>query len=151
MADIVRSDPFGGIDRDFGNLRRMMERVFDDSMFRLPAVRGGLDEGSLELDVFEQDGKVVVKASLPGFNKEDVDVQVHEGVLSIKAEHTEEHEEKDAKYYRRERRWGSVARRVALPGVVAEADVNAELKDGVLTVTVPVPEKAKPKQIEIKG
>lgn len=128
----------------------MMEHVFDDSMFRLPAVRG-LDEGSLELDVLEQDGKVIVKASLPGFKKEDIDVQVHEGVLSIKAERSEEHEEKDAKFYRRERSWGSVARRVALPGIVEDADVQAELKDGVLTLTVPVPQKAQPKQIEIQG
>jgi HSP20 family protein len=149
MADLVPAESFRWMDRDFGNLRRMMDRVFDDTFFRTPAL--GLDEGSLALDVLEQNGNVVVKASLPGFTKEEIDVQVHDGVLYIKAEHTEEKEEKDAKFYRRERRYGAVARRVALPGTVSEADVNAELKDGVLTLTLPVPAKAQPKQIEIKG
>lgn len=149
MADIIPTEPFRFMDRDFGNLRRMMDRVFDDTFFRSPAVFG--DEGSLALDVMEKDGNVVVKASLPGFTKEEIDVQVHDGVLYIKAEHTEEKEEKDAKFYRRERRYGAVSRRVALPGAVSDADVNAELKDGVLTLSLPVPQKAQPKQIEIKA
>lgn len=116
MADIVPVDHFRWMDRDFGNLRRMMDRVFDDSLFRTPAL---IDEGSPALDVLEQDGNVVVKASLPGFTKEEIDVQVHDGVLYIKAEHNEEKEEKGAKFYRRERRYGAVARRVALPGTVS--------------------------------
>ncbi len=86
MADIVPVEPFRWMDRDFGNLRRMMERVFDDSFFRSPALS---EDGSLALDVMEKDGKVVVKASLPGFKKEEIDVQVHEGALYIKAEHNE--------------------------------------------------------------
>lgn len=142
MADIVPAESFRWLDRDFGNLRRMMDRVFDDTFFRSPAAF--LDEGSLALDVLEKEGKVVVKASLPGFTKEEIDVQVHDGVLYIKAEHNEEHEEKDAKFYRRERRYGAVSRRVALPAAVAGAEVNAELKDGVLTLTLPVPERAQP-------
>jgi HSP20 family protein len=145
MADIVPVDQFRWMDRDFGNLRRMVDRVFDDTFFR-----SNSDDGSLALDVLEKDGHVVVKASLPGFQKDEIDVQVHDGVLYIKAEHNEEKEENNAKFYRRERRYGAVARRVALPGTVAESDVNAELKDGVLTLTLPVPAKAQPKQIEIK-
>ena len=78
-------------------------------------------------------------------------MQVHEGVLSIKAEHTDEKEERGERFYRRERRIGSVSRRIALPGVVHDAQVDAELKDGVLTLSIPLPEKAKPKQIEIRG
>ena len=146
MPDIVPVERW--MDRDFGNLRRMMDRVFDESFFRSSSMS---DDGSLPLDVLEKDGQVVVKASLPGFKKEEIDVQVHDGVLYIKAEHNEEKEENSAKFYRRERRYGAVARRVALPGAVAEADVNAELKDGVLTLTLPVPAKAQPKQIEIKA
>lgn len=150
MPDMVPVEPFRWMDRDFGNLRRMMERVFDESFMR-SSNGAGLDEGSLALDVLEKDGQVVVKASLPGFTKDEIDVQVHEGVLYIKAEHNEETEDKNAKFYRRERRYGAVARRIALPGTVSEADVNAELKDGVLTLTLPTPPKPQPKQIEIKG
>ena len=118
-----------------------------------PATAGGwrLEEGTLPVDISEVDGKLGVRASLPGFNKEDIDVQVHEGILSIKAEHSEETETGDERFYRRERRFGSLSRRIALPGVVHDSKVDAELKDGVLTLTLALPEKPKPKQIEIRG
>jgi HSP20 family protein len=111
----------------------------------------GWDEGTLPVDIAESEGKLLVKASLPGFAKDDIDVQVNEGVLSIKAEHSDETETKNEKFYRRERRYGSVSRRIALPGIVHDAPVDAQLKDGVLTLAIEVPEKAKPKQIEIKA
>ena len=143
MAGIVRRDPFAG-------MRQVMDRLFDDSLFR--ASDGwGLEEGTLPVDISEVDGKLGVRASLPGFNKEDIDVQVHEGILSIKAEHSEETETGDERFYRRERRFGSLSRRIALPGVVHDSKVDAELKDGVLTLTLVLPEKPKPKQIEIRG
>ena len=88
---------------------------------------------------------------MPGLSREDIDVQVHEGVLAITAKHDEEHEDKGERYYHRERHWGAVSRRIALPGVVRDAQVDAELKDGVLTLTIPTPEQARPKQIEIKS
>lgn len=150
MADIVRRDPFDLIG-DFSGMRRAMDRLFDDRFFRSPFFASPSDEGTLAVDVLEHEGKVVVRASLPGFKKEDIDVQLHEGVLSIKAERTEETEEKGDRWYRRERHTGSVSRRIALPGVVADAEVTAELKDGVLTIAVPTPEKPSPKQIEIKA
>lgn len=141
VTDIVRHDPFT-------NLRQTMDRLFDDSFFRTPARL--FDEGTLPVDISEQDGALLVKASLPGFEKDDIDVQVNEGVLSIKAQRSEEHEEKGERFYRRERSFGSVSRRIALPGIVHDAEVEAELKNGVLTLQIPLPEKAKPKQIAIK-
>lgn len=150
--DVVRRDPFAAIETPF---RRVFDRMFDDPFFRVPALGMGSlnDEGALALDVYEHDGKLKVEASLPGYKKEDVDVQVHDGILSIKAQKSEEHEEgeRGSKYYRRERSWGSVSRRVALPGIVKDADVDAELKNGVLTLTIPLPEEKQPKQIQIKG
>ena len=148
MADIVRRDPFELLAG--GGLRQMMDRLFDDSFMRSP-LTAGWDEGTLAVDISEKDHQLVVRASVPGFKKEDIDVQVHEGVLSINAKHNEEHEEKGETFYRRERRYGSVSRRIALPGVVHEAPVDAELKDGVLTLKIAVPEASRPKQIEIKG
>ncbi|MPZ98719.1 MAG: Hsp20 family protein [Dehalococcoidia bacterium] len=145
MADIVPRDPF-----DLRNLRQTMDRLFDDSFFRL-STGPFMEEGTLPIDVSEKDGKVVVRASLPGFARDDIDVQVHEGVLSIKAQKTEESEEQGERFYRRERRVGAVSRRIALPGIVDEAAVDAELKNGVLTLQVPLPEKAKPKQIDIRS
>jgi len=150
VADIVRRDPFDLVG-DFAGMRRAMDRLLDDRFFRSPLFATSSDEGTLAVDVLEHEGKIVVRASLPGFTKEDLDVQLHEGVLSIKAERTEETEEKGDRWYRREPHTGSVSRRIALPGVVTDADVTAELKDGVLTVAVPTPEKPGPKQIEIQA
>ena len=149
--DVVRRDPFAALE-GFSPFRRVFDRVFDDPFFRSAAASMN-DEGALALDVYEKDGKLKVEASLPGYKKEDIDVQVHDGILSIKAQHSEEHEEgeKGSKFYRRERSWGAVSRRVALPGIVKDADVDAELKNGVLTLTIPLPEEKQPKQIEIKG
>jgi HSP20 family protein len=150
--DVVRRDPFAAIEAPF---RRVFDRMFDDPFFRVPALGMGSysDEGALALDVYEHDGALKVQASLPGFKKDEIDVQVHDGILSIKAQRASEHEEgePDGKYYRRERSWGAVSRRVALPGIVKDADVDAELKNGVLTLTIPLPEEKQPKQIQIKG
>ena len=141
VANVVRHDPFT-------NLRQTMDRLFDDSFFRTPSRL--FDEGTLPVDISEHDGELLVKASLPGFAKDDIDVQVNEGVLSIKGKHSEEHEEQGERFYRRERSFGSVSRRIALPGVVHDAEVDAELKGGVLTLHIPLPEAAQPKQIDIK-
>lgn len=144
MADIVRRDPFA-------NVRQVMDRFFDDSLLRWPANGQGLEEGTLPVDVSQADGEIRVRASLPGFRAEDIDVQVHEGVLSIKAEHDEERAGAGERYYRRERARGSVSRRIALPGIVRDARVDAQLAGGVLTLALPLPEQAQPQQIEIRS
>lgn len=142
MFEVIRRNP---LDR---TMRSLMDFVGTDPLFR----SGTLDfseEGTLALDIAEGDGELVVRASLPGFKKEDIDVQIHNGVLTIKAEHTEESETNAEQFYRKERRVGSVSRRVALPGVVSEAKANAELKDGVLVLRVPLAEAARPKRIAV--
>ena len=126
-----------------------MDHLFDDSFFRWPS-NARPRVAALPVDVLEQDGKLVVKASLPGFDKDDIDVRLDDGVLSIRAEHSEESEHSDERVYRRERRYGAVARRLAVPGIADGADVKAELRDGVLTLSIEVPEANVPKQIEIK-
>ena len=145
MADITRIDPFRALDRDFGNLRAVLDRLTSDG-FR-PSL---IDEGSLDVDVYERDGKVVVEASVPGFKPGEIKVQLHEGVLAINAEHSEDTAKNEENYYRRERRYGAMSRRIALPGVVSDAPVEAELKDGVLRVEIAAPTQAQPKTIEIR-
>lgn len=110
-----------------------------------------MQTGSLAVDISEgKEGETIVRASLPGFKKEDVQVSVHNGVLDIKAESREETETKDEKFFRKERRYGSLSRRIALPGNPSGEGVAAELKDGVLTVKVPGNGKSGPKKIDIK-
>ena len=142
MADImVRRDPFVG-------MRQVMDRLFDESFFR-PIHTHSWDEGTLPIDIYERDGKLQVRASLPGFNKDDIDVQVHEGVLSIDAKYAADDEISEGRWYRRERHISSLSRRIALPDVVQDAEVDAELTDGVLTLSLPLQEKPQPRQIEI--
>lgn len=107
------------------------------------------EEGLLPVDISQTEKDVVVRASIPGFRKEDVDVRVEKGVLSIKASKQAE-EVNGERYYRRERFTGSLSRRIALPGMVRDHDSTAELRDGVLTLRVPIAEEAKPKQIVIQ-
>ena len=109
-----------------------------------------LDEGTLPLDISEDDKNVMVRAAVPGFRKENIDIQVHSGILTIKAAHKEEHEEKNERFYRRELRFGSLSRRVALPSTVDEGRTQAELKDGVLTLMIPKSEQAMPRKVQIK-
>ncbi len=148
MTNIVRRRAYGLANRDFARLHRAMDRPFGRSWL------DGARMTALPVDIAEKDGDIIVRASLPGFAKDEIDVQAHDGVLSITAQRSEQHEEssdEDERYYRRERHVGSVSRRIALPQAVDGAKVEAELRDGVLTLTVPTPEEAKPKQIEIKS
>jgi HSP20 family protein len=142
MFEIIRRSP---LDR---TMRNLMDFVGHDPFFRTSTMPLD-DEGTLSLDVIEEDGDIVVRASLPGFSKKDIDVQIHNGVLSIKAEHAEEKETSDEHYYRRERSVGSVSRRIALPGIISEAQAKAELTAGVLTLRIPQAEVARPKQIPV--
>ena len=140
MTMLVTRDPMNMLQ----NLSRLMEEPFR------PAFGYDGEDGTLPLDISQTEKEMVVRASLPGYKREDIDVQVHDGVLSITADYQAESEEGGERFYRRERRAGSVSRRVALPGIVAETETHAELKDGVLTVRIPLSEKAKPHKIAIQ-
>lgn len=141
MPNITPRDPFEAAFPAF------FRSVFGDHPM---ASMRAFEEGALAVDVSEaHDGETIVRASLPGFAKEDVHVSVHNGVLDIKAEHREETEQRDEKFYRRERRIGSVSRRVALPGNPKEDDVQATLTDGVLTVRVRPSTESGPRRISI--
>lgn len=142
MLTLIRRDP-----TPFANVSRLMTNLFSEPFFADPQTVG--NSGNLALDVSEDEKAVIVRASLPGFNKENIDVQIHDGVLSIKAERIEETEEKGETYFQRERRFGSVTRSIALPSVVDDAQTAAELKDGVLTLRIPKSEKALPKKVKI--
>lgn len=104
------------------------------------------------IDVFEKEGKLVIKADLPGAKKEDVDVRVEEGNLIIRGERKEESEVDEENYYRMERFAGQFYRCMRLPEGVDPDRIKAEFKDGVLEVQVPVPaeEKKKASRITVK-
>lgn len=142
MADIMLRSPFT-------DLNTRLSRLLDDSWMR-SLFPGDLEDGTLAVDVSENDREVTVRASVPGYSDKEIDVQLESGVLTIKAHHEEEREEHGEHFYRRERYEGALSRRVALPGAFADtAQVKAELDRGVLTVHIPKSEQAKPRKIEI--
>jgi HSP20 family protein len=103
------------------------------------------------IDVSENDGQYTITVELPGGTRDDVQVELHDGVLSIRGEKKNEREEK--KEHRRyvERTYGSFSRSFQLPANVDATRLEASFKDGVLTITVPKTEEAKPKTIAVKA
>lgn len=142
-ATLIRRDPF-----DMNSFDRVVSRLLSEPFFVAPGAEA-IEEGALALDVSEDEKNVIVRASLPGFTRQDVQVEVHDNVLVIKAEHTEQKEEKGERFYRKERRTGSLSRRIALPSVVNESEAAAELKDGVLTLRLPKARPETPRRITV--
>lgn len=147
MTDLITRDPMTAIERRFSDMQQVLDRLGARSFWRMP--ESFADVEALAVDVREEDGTFVVESSLPGFTKDEIEVDLTDGALSIRAEREHEEERKDAHYHYRERSHGSASRRVELPGVAADAEVDASLKDGVLTLRIPIAEEAKPKRIEI--
>lgn len=105
---------------------------------------------SPRVDLIENDNEFVLKADLPGIDKKDLKVQVENNMLTISGERKYENEDKSDRYYRNERFYGRFQRSFSLSDRVKADAIKADYKDGVLTVTLPKAEEAKPKQIEIK-
>ncbi len=137
--------------RDLFNMRRQMNSLFDD--FFHPARRQADDESMWNwnpaVDIYEDGDNIVVKAEIPGMDKESISVNVKDRVLTLKGERSEDNEVNEEKYFRRERTYGRFERAFSLPADVKTDDIKAEYKDGVLKVMVPKPEVQKPKQITI--
>jgi HSP20 family protein len=127
-----------------------MERVFDElGRWRWPSWME--EEGTFmpAIEVGETDDEVVVKAQVPGMKREDLQVELLDGSLTIKGEAKEEKEEKKKSYYRREFSYGQFARSIALPSGVDTSEASAELRDGVLNVHVPKTEEAKKHSVKL--
>ena len=107
-------------------------------------------EWSPLVDISEDEKEYVIKAEIPEMKKEEIKLNVHDDVLTITGERKYEKEEKNKKYHRVERAYGSFVRSFTLPEDAEGSKINAEYKDGVLKVHLPKSEKAKPKAIEVK-
>ena len=147
---IVRFEPF----RDLLGLQDRMSRLFDES-YR--ATQRSASEGQQEtapswapaVDIYEQGTDIVLKAELPGVDPKDVDIRLENNVLSLRGQRQLENEVKRESYHRVERSYGTFSRSFTLPTVVDQAAIKAEFKDGLLQVTLPKREEAKPKQIQV--
>jgi HSP20 family protein len=103
-----------------------------------------------DIDVFDRDNNIVVRADLPGVKREDVDVSIEENVLTIRGSRKEETEVKAEDYYRMERAFGEFSRSMPVPQGIRPEDIQATFKDGVLEVAVPKPAEAQRKQVKVE-
>lgn len=101
------------------------------------------------VDIIKKDKKVIVTAELPGINKEDISIDINDDVLTLKGERKYETEVKEADFYRKERVSGSFSRSFVLPAGVSTEEINAEYKNGILTIEIPEAQKEEVKQITI--
>ena len=145
---ITRWEPF----RDLVSLREAMDRLFEESWVRpragwlLPA------EGALAVDIYETPESVVVRTAVPGVNPEEIDITITGNTLCISGETKAEEEEVErGNYIRRERRYGRFSRSVTLPSGVEGEQAEATFENGLLTLTIPKAEEAKPKVIKVKS
>ena len=139
---------FGTSLADLEGIQRQMEHLFDTFRERQPDRSGAGVYPAVNIS--EDADAYYVSAELPGVNAADLDLNVTANQLTLAGERTISEEATDARYHRREREAGHFSRAVALPGDIETETVSARMVDGVLTVTVPKAEKAKPKQVTIQ-
>lgn len=149
----TRLNPFEEIEQFFNRMSRQFEetsREFDatESFGRLP-----IGTRAMAVDVVEDDEEIVVTVDLPGFERDEVDIRVTDHTLRISAEHEETIDESEAeRYIRHERRHQSTTRSIQLPSEVDKENVEARMKHGVLSITLPklAVEEAREVEIEIE-
>jgi len=140
---LVKWDPMREIN-SFGDMNRLF-----DSFFGSHAQNGMSRRWTPAMDLVEVGDALVLKADLPGLRREDVSIEVKDGVLTISGERKDEHEEKADGYYRVERTFGSFSRALTLPKGVEAEGIAADFSDGVLEVRIPKPAERKPHRIAI--
>jgi HSP20 family protein len=145
--NIVKWNPFS----DLEDISARLNRVFNQMPARATETGGPFfADWAPAVDISETDNEYLIKAELPEVKKENVKVEMLDGVLTIEGERSREKEEKDKKFHKVERAYGRFVRQFALPNAVEAAKVAAEFKDGVLNVHLPKSVAAKPKPIEVK-
>jgi len=136
----------------FGRLSTLqdeIERLFETPFPELAATSQTLNGWTPRLDVFEDKENLYVKAELPGMKREDIELSLHDGTLSLSGERKSETKTEGTEQYQAERFFGRFQRTITLPAPIATDKVKADYKDGILTVTLPKTEEAKPRKIEV--
>lgn len=131
-------------DRYFGKSWPLLSRWQPGSLLEEPELR------MPSLDVIDRDNEIVVRAEVPGIDKNDLDISLTDNLLTIKGQSSSEKKEEKGDFYRREISSSSFSRSVTLPGTVDASKANAALKDGVLEITLPKVESSKRRNITVK-
>ena len=147
MAIVRWMDPF----RDMMGIQDRVNRLFEEFLTRGRGREEGVEAGAWmpAVDIYETNDDLVVKAELPGVEKDQIGVEVKGGVLTLRGERRHEKDVKEENYHRIERGYGNFLRSFALPASVEEEKVSARLTGGVLEIHLPKKAEAKPKQVKI--
>jgi HSP20 family protein len=138
--------------RGLQSLQQDMNRIFDE-FFRGDLLANDslfARDWNPAVDIIENNDQFILKAEIPGMTKDDVKITLENNVLTIRGEKKNESAKKEGDYHRNERSYGSFERSFSVPGTFKVNEIDAQYKDGVLTLILPKAEEAKPKSIEVK-
>lgn len=143
MSNLNRWEPF----RENSGLESQVNRLFNEFFSR--SQESNLTSWAPAVDIMENEHELIVKADLPDIKPEELDIRVENNILTIRGERKFEKKVDEKNYLRVERSYGSFARSFSLANTVNSEAIKADYKDGVLTLTIPKREEAKPKQIKV--
>jgi HSP20 family protein len=129
-------------------LQEQINRVFGDVVGRT-GEESNLTPWAPEVDIYETENELVVKADLPDVNPQDLDIRVENNILTIRGERKFDKKVNEDNYLRIERSYGSFSRSFSLANSVKSEAIKADYQNGVLTLSIPKREEAKPKQIKV--
>ena len=147
MTTLTRWDPFRGLT----SFQDQMNRLFEDTLFRGRGDESAISHWSPAVDIYETATELVIKADLPDIDEKDLDLRIENNMLSIRGDRKFEKTVSEDNYLRVERASGSFTRSFSLPNTVNTEAIKADYRNGVLTVTLPKREEAKPKQIKVSA
>jgi len=145
MTTIARWDPF----RDIASFRDQMNRLLEDNFTRGRSAESDLTVWAPAVDIFETENELVLKADLPDVSEKDLDIRVENNMLTLRGERKFEQTASEDNYLRVERAYGTFSRSFSLPNTVNAESIQAEYRNGVLTVRMPKREESKPRQIKV--
>lgn len=143
---IVRWDPFA----DMATLRDQVNRLFEQNISRFTNEPASMEMWAPRVDILESEEALTLRAELPGISPEDLDIQITGDTLTLKGERKAQRTEKGQQFIRVERTYGAFQRSFSLGVPVKQQEVKAQYRDGILDITLPKAEEARPKQIKVK-
>src|ERR1700757_936578 len=145
-AWITRFEPVRGVFSLQDQINRLFNEAFDRS-----SDEANLTAWAPAVDIFETEHELVVKADLPDIKPEELDIRVENNILTIRGERKFEKQVNEDHYLRVERSYGSFSRSFSLSNTVNTEAIKADYQNGVLTLSIPKREEAKPKQVQVRG
>ncbi len=145
---VVKWDPL----RDLLSIQDRMNRLFEQTLSRSRAEeRITASTWSPAVDIYETPETIITKADLPGLSREDIEIQIRDNTLSLRGERRFAKDVQQENYLRIERAYGAFQRNFTLPATIQQDEIRATFRDGVLELTLPKAEEAKPKKIAIEA